>query len=205
MDFGTLTGFQKIAILSGIMLLIFVTFYFALWRPGLSELKKYQVDLNKKATELTQLERDAKDWPDTITREMITRYENKLELLWDLIPTEEGLSLLLDEVQKHAIISGLEIISLKRENGAKKKAAPELPDESNKGNYEKASYAIEIRGGYFGLLKFIKSLEESDRLITINGIESQSNSDENPLQWGHIIETKVGFNIYYSKAGVEKA
>lgn len=204
MNFSSSTQLEKTAILSGVMLVLFIIFYFALWTPGLRELKRYQSELNKKSAELVQLERDAKDWPNTITREMINKYENKLELLWDLIPTEEGLSLLIDEVRNHAFVSGLEIISLKRESAAKQTADTTQPGNTNESKYEKASYKIKLRGSYFGLVQFIQRLEESDRLITINGIESRANTGNDPLQWGYAMEADVDFNIYYSGAGVEK-
>jgi len=194
---------RKILILSGLMLVIFAAFYFFLWRPGMIQLNKYRQDLSKKSSEMVQLEKDARDWPNTITREKLVQYEEKLSLLWSLIPTEEGISLLLDEVQNHARASGLDIMSLKRESGSN------LPrteaNKTGKNRYEKIPYKMQIRGSYFGLTQFIRKLEDSNRLIVISKLEAQTNNLDDPLKWSYTIEANVEFSIFYSRAEVEKA
>ena len=104
-----ITDTKKLLLLVTVFLVIFLAFFFIFWRPRYISLSKSQRMLSDKEAELIQLELDARDWPDSITREKLRQYEIELEKLWDLIPTREEVAVLLDEVETHARTANLEI------------------------------------------------------------------------------------------------
>jgi Tfp pilus assembly protein PilO len=198
---------KRLFVLISFFLLVFLAFFFLLWRPKLTDLRRYQRELRDKQAELVQLERDAQDWPDTITREMLEQYEDKLERLWSLIPSEEEVSVLLDEIQTHARSSDLEILSLTRSStsgGTSSRSArsgtaasgnPKAAGEPSR--YVRVPYKISLGGGYSGLVKFMRRLEDSERLVTVTSMRMNAGQGQHP------VDAEIQFNIFYSKVGVE--
>lgn len=184
---------KKLLAVVGGLLFVFAVFFFLLWRPKYSDLGKYQEELSMKEAELMRLERDAADWPDTITREMLDQYGMELERIWALIPTKEEIAILLEEIQTHARASELEIISLSR-IPKPRTSAPEAKKEEK---YVRVPYKIVLGGSYFGLIRFMRKLEDSRRLVTMTDIKVNSVEGKN------YAEAEIQFNIFYSRAGVE--
>lgn len=197
---------KKLLILMSILMLIFLAFYIFFWRPAHADVGRYQRELRDKETELIQLERDAEDWPDTITRGMLRQYEDELEQLWSLIPSEEEVAMLLDEIQTHARSADLEIISLTRSaspgstrggSAARvKKSSSSGKSEEEQTKYVRVPYKISLSGGYSGLVRFLRMLEDSERLVNVVSIRAYA-GEESPL------DADIQFNIFYSKVGVE--
>jgi Tfp pilus assembly protein PilO len=200
---------KNLLILMSILMLIFLAFYIFFWRPAHADVRRYQGELRDKEAELIQLERDAEDWPDTITREMLRQYEDELEQLWSLIPSEEEVAMLLDEIQTHARSADLEIISLTRSaspgsTGGGSAARVKKSSSSGKSEgesreqtkYVRVPYKISLGGGYSGLVRFLRMLEDSERLVTVVSIRAYA-GEESPL------DADIQFNIFYSKVGVE--
>ncbi len=192
---------KKLLVVVSIFLIVFAAFFFLFWRTQSNNVAKYRNELSEKQKELAQLERDAEDWPDSITREKLWRYEEELKQLWALIPSEEEVAMLLKEIETHAIASDMEIISLSREanpRGARPKATLATGTEAAKPpRYAKASYRISLGGNYFGLISFLRKLEDSTRLVTVSSTKINTGSLE------HIVNAEVQFNIFYSKVGVK--
>jgi len=184
---------KKLLAIVGGSLLVFVIFFLLLWRPKYTDLGKYREELSKKEAELMQLERDASDWPDTITRGMLNEYEAELERIWELIPTKEEIAILLDEIQDHARSSELEIISLSRVS----KTRASITGTSKGTKYVRVPYTITLGGNYFGLIRFLQRLGDSRRLVTITDIKVNAVSGRHPVL------ANLQFNIFYSRAGVE--
>ncbi len=184
---------KKLLAVVGGPLFVFVIFFLLLWRPKYADLGRYREELSKKEAELMQLERDASDWPDTITRGMLNEYEAELERIWELIPTKEEIAILLDEIQDHARSSELEIISLSRVSKTRANIA-----ETSKGNkYVRVPYVITLGGNYFGLIRFLRRLEDSRRLVTITDIKVNAASGR------YFVQANLQFNIFFSRVGVE--
>ncbi|MBD3183201.1 type 4a pilus biogenesis protein PilO [Candidatus Poribacteria bacterium] len=191
---------KKLIILAGGLLLLMVAYFFLFWYPNVKELKAYQVELSKQEAELIRLEQDARDWPESITREKLSVYENELENLWMLIPSREEVAMLLDEIQNHARNANLEIIQLNRIFGSRSRPNQTKPGETVKQpKYVKVPYRIVLGGNYTGVAKFIQSLEDSDRLITISKMTMSYGRGIYPL------DAEIEFNIFYSRLGVEEA
>ena len=194
---------KKIFVLISFFLVVFLAFFFLFWRPRFVDLRGYQKELRDKQAELIRLERDSKDWPDTITREMLKQYEDKLARLWDLIPSEEGVAVLLDEIQAHARSANLEILSLTRNvRTDSRSAANSLKSGNSKAagepsRYVRVPYTIHLGGGYAGLVLFLRRLEDSQRLVTVISMKMSAG------QAGHPVDAEIKFNIFYSKVGVE--
>ena len=184
---------KKLLAVVGGPLFVFVVFFLLLWRPKYADLGRYQEELSKKETELMRLERDASDWPDTITRGMLNEYEAELERIWELIPTKEEIAILLDEIQDHARSSELEIISLSRVS----KTRASITETSKGTKYVRVPYVVTLGGNYFGLIRFLRRLEDSRRLVTITDIKV------NAVGEGHLVQANLQFSIFYSRVGVE--
>lgn len=191
---------KRILIAVSIFLVVFAAFFFLFWGPKFGELRAGQNELKKKQAELMQLEQDARDWPDSITREKLERYREELEQLWELIPTREQVSMLLKEIEIHARDSDMEIISLSRDLTNKRpgsrRASPAGTAVVKESRYVKVPYKIVLSGTYFGLIGFIRRLEDSKRLVTLTSATVYTE------QGGHIVGAEVQFNIFYSKMGV---
>lgn len=192
---------KKLLIVVSIFLIVFAAFFFLFWRTQSNNVAKYRIELGEKQKELAQLERDAEDWPDSITREKLSRYEEELKQLWTLIPSEEEVSMLLKEIETHAKSSDMEILSLSREvtsRNSRPAAAPAAGTAAAKPpRYVRASYKITLGGNYFGLITFLRKLENSTRLVTV----SSTRIDAGTLE--HIVNAEIQFNIFYSKMGVK--
>ena len=184
---------KKLMIVVSSFLVIFLIFFFFFWRPKFAELRTLQKNLSEKQAELIQLERDAEDWPDSITRERLRRYEEELSQLWELIPSKEEVADLLKDIQSHARNSSLEIISLNRVT-TPGRAQTTAEKESR---YVKVPYKLSVGGDYFGLITFLRKLEDSKRLVTI--ISTKVYTGEGT----HSLGAEVQFNVYYSRVGVE--
>lgn len=183
---------KKILIFVCSFLVIFVLFFFLFWRPRYSDLKVYQKDLSEKQAELAQLERDAKNWPDSITRGKLRQYEEELARVWELIPTKEKVADLLKEIQAHARESDLEIIAMNRVTDSRGSRTAGKADP----RYVKVPYKISVGGNYFGLINFMRMLEDSSRLVTITSTKVYSEEGI------HLMGAEIQFNVFYSKVGV---
>lgn len=184
---------KKLLIIIGSFLVVFLAFFFLFWQPKFGDLKATQSKLRDREAKLARLERDAADWPDTVTKEKLGRYEEELKELFALIPSEEELSALLQEIQDHARASELEIISLVRDPDARSRR----PEPAPGARYARIPYKISVGGNYFGLIKFLRKLEEAQRLVTVT-----STRVYNELE-GFPAGAEVEFNIFYSRVGVK--
>ena len=186
---------KRLLIVVSSFLVVFLAFFFLFWRPMFSDLKEYQEELSNKEAELARLEKDARDWPASITRERLDGYEIELQRLLNLIPSEEEIAMLLDEIQTHARAADLEILALSRVSARKNQRASSTAGEEPK--YVKVPYEISLGGSYFGLIKFLRRLEDSKRLVTVDGIKTNVGQGNYPM------DVNIQFNIFYSKVGVE--
>ena len=184
---------KKLLIVVSAFLVVFLVFFFFFWRPKSSELGRLQEELSEKQAELARLERDAADWPDTITRERLMRYEEELAQLWELIPSQEEVSALLRDVQDHARAADLEILSLTRTATVSRSR----PGQEVASRYARVPYKIIVGGNYFGLVRFLRRLEDSKRLVTVTSTKVYT------VPEGFFIGAEVEFNIFYSRTGVE--
>jgi Tfp pilus assembly protein PilO len=197
---------KKLVILASFFLVIFLAFFLLFWRPSMGKLNRYRNDLRSKEEELIQLERDAKSWPETITQRELRRYEYELERLWSLIPSEEKVSMLLHEIRTHAESTNLEVLSLIRSSagrGTSRTSARPASRSAGTGEepevprYTTVPYRISLGGSYFGLVRFLRMLEDSERLVTVTGIRMIAQRED------YNLVAEIQFNIFYSEAGVE--
>jgi len=195
---------KKLLILVSVFLVIFLSFFFLFWRPGYADLRVHQRKLSAKEAELMKLEDDARDWPKTITRERLNLYENELMKLWTLIPPQEEVSKLLDEIQSHVKGTNLEIISLVRSSNNRNKSRTPKASEANDPRYAKVQYKITLTGSYFGLIEFLHRFEESQRLVTITNINMSTVDKSVAMLGNYPVSAEIQFNVYHTKTGVEK-
>ena len=185
---------KKLLIVVSAFLAVFLVFFFFFWRPEYTDLRTYQQSLSEKEAELSQLKQDAEDWPDSITREELNQYEERLSRLLEKVPEEEEVSMFLKNIRGYAVASGLSIMSLVREPDAVVGSAPAQLKESR---YAKVTYKISVGGTYFGLISFLRELEDSNRLFTVTSAKVSSEPK------GQFVGAEVQFNIFYSRSGRE--
>ena len=175
------------------LLLVFIVFFSVFWRPKVASLKRYQIDFRDKTADLVRLEQDVKNWPAKFTPEAMEKYEGELNRLWELIPPEEEIAFLLEEIRTHAISAKLEIISFAGISNAK----TTLSSTDGNAQYINVPYKISLSGSYFGLVEFLRRLEDSKRLVTVTSIEMYSGRGEHPM------DAEIRFNIFYSEVEVK--
>ena len=174
-----------------------IAFFFVFWRPMSTDLRNSQVDLSNQTAKLLQLEQDVKDWPESFSQQTMEQYEVELEQLWNLIPSEEELAMLLDEIETRAKSARLNIISLARVSASKATFEIDQPQTGQKTQYIRIPYEISLGGKYVGLIEFLRKLEDSRRLVTVTGIRIYKGRGVYP------VDVEIQFNIFYSKVGVE--
>ncbi len=187
---------KKLLIVVSSFLVIFFAFFFLFWRPTFADLRVSQKELGDKKAELAQLQQDARDWPKSITRDRLDRYEVELGRLLNLIPSEEEVAMLLDEIQTYAEVANLQILALSR-TSVKRRTPTSGTTAGQEPKYVKVPYEISLGGSYFGLIKFLRKLEDSGRLVTVDGIKIKIG------QGNYSMDADILFNIFYSKVGVE--
>ncbi len=188
---------RTLLVLVTLLLVIFVAFFFLLWRPKFAELRDYQLDLSRKETERLQLEQDVKDWPEAFSQETMARYESELEQLWQLVPSEEETAMLLDEIELRARNARLEILALTRVPSPKTTFEVSQPKAKERTQYVAVPYRLSLGGGYFGLVRFLRDLEDSNRLVNVTSIEIFSGRGR------YVLSADIQFNIFYSRAEVK--
>ena len=62
--------------------------------------------------------------------------------------------------------------------------------------YVKVPYKISLGGTYFGLIGFMRRLEDSNRLVTVTNTKVKAGAE------GRFVSAEVQFNIFYSRVGV---
>lgn len=145
---------------------VFLIFYFVIWSPNISKIRKTQKEINEKRTELALLKTDVESWPKTATREKLEEYEERLQYLFSLVPAKEEVPGLLDRIQEHGLSSrDLQFLSLTK---SAKNADNRVNGTEN--NYFRDSYVLSINSSYFAIVKFIHELEQAERLINIDSI-----------------------------------
>jgi Tfp pilus assembly protein PilO len=152
---------KRLLIIVSTFLLVFLAFFFLFWRPMFSDLRDYQNELADKKAELARLEKDARDWPRSITRDRLDRYEMELTRLLAARPQRTQ------------------------------------AEEGQEPKYVKVPYEISVGGNYSGLIRFLRKLEDSRRLVTVDSIKLIVG------QGSHLMDANIQFNIFYSKVGVE--
>ena len=187
---------KRLLIIVSLFLLIFAVFVFAFWQRKSATLRQYQLELQKKSAELKQLELDAKDWPEKFDREKMDRYKVELDQLLRIIPAEEETGRLVDQIQGRARSSGLDIVLLNRETAAGEDVfESDQLEPGEKSRYVKVPYRISLDGGYFGVIEFLRELEKSERLVTVDDIQLGG--------LGTSVKADIQFNIFYSRVEVE--
>jgi len=163
---------NKLIVFIIISVVIFVAFYFLVWSPNIAKIGKIQKDIDKKRAELAQLKMDVESWPKTATREKLEDYENRLEYLFDLVPSKEEVPGLLDRIQEHGLSSAnLQFLSL---TGSGKNADNKNTQEND---YFQDSYILTVSGSYFAIVKFLNELERAERLINVDSISLRGQND----------------------------
>lgn len=136
--------------------------------------KSRQARLIEADARFQELEILQKQHPDLETYQM--EIENQRRYVDQLLPDRIESSALMARLQQYALKSGLELRELLPGETAKNQAATTLPLQ------------IRVAGDYFGLLDFIKSLENGTPYCRITAMELEQKND--------ILTAMLQVNVY---------
>jgi len=135
------------------------SFYLIVWKPNVEEIEALgrQISINRKS--LSMIQKQIKEAPE-INEEELNMIEKSLDLFLARIPAEVDLPDILERVRELGIRRhGLRINSLSDVRSVK------VADK--KGGYSRAIYRLIAEGDFRGMVGFIRDLESSQRLISI--------------------------------------
>ena len=187
---------KRLLILASFFLLVFLLFFFLFWRPRTGNLERHKADIVSKKTVLLQLKQDIDDWPPSFTHDIMQTYRGDMDRLWNLIPSEEEAAMLLGDIEAQVTAAKLKLLHMARITTAM--TTFEFGQASGKGKtqYIRMPYKITLGGDYFGLIKFLRELENAERLVTVTNIVLSAGQEDYPM------DADIQFNIFYSKAEV---
>ena len=127
----------------------------------------------------------------------MAQYEGDLEQLWRLIPSEEETAMLLDEIELRAKSERLDIISLSRVPSPRTSYEISQPKAGETTQYVTVPYKLTLGGSYFGLVRFLRNLEDSNRLVNVTNIDIYTGRGR------YVLSAEIQFDIFYSKVEVK--
>lgn len=196
--------------LSVIVIIVIICYYFLFWHPNMEDIQNTKKSIAAKEEQWHKVQLDLKMWPRTATREKMAEYKEKLQLLLNLIPTQEQIPTFLDQLQRDGIEkSHLNIINFsalpKKEAAEKPKSPPgsaqnqtqegEEAKKTEKPKYDRATYKLIANGSFINLLSFLNDLESGNRLVSIDELKLNSSSVD-PKKPGVDVETDL--SVFYT-------
>jgi type IV pilus assembly protein PilO len=147
---------QKVGILCGAVALIFVLYWFLMYRDYSAKLDARQAILTKKQQELNEQRVILADLPKfrKETADMKSKRQKALEQL----PNEKDIDKLLEDISSLAIESGLEILLFKPQQEVKRNFYAEIPVE------------LKLSGGYHDLALFCDKIASLPRIVNVSDL-----------------------------------
>ena len=202
------TELKKVIAFASFWGLVFIFFYFSFWNPGIGSLKKTRERINLNQGVLTQIKKDVESWPKTLTAEKLKNAEEELQELFAKIPPEEDIPGILEHIQKygammvHLNITG--ITNITTEDTKQKRNE----DEEEETPYAKVTYKLTADGNFLNVIRFLRGLETSERLIVIEDLNLKRETGEKNNVETHVfglkgalltLQAEVTLSLFYSK------
>jgi len=190
------TGLRKLIVFVASWGLVFIAFYFFLWNPSVSSLKKTRKEISFKRKVLAQIKKDVETWPKTVTAEKLKKAEEDLQKLFAKIPPEEDIPGILKHIQYSAATAHLNVMEIASLTREKTKQEPYREGKEPTGqSYAKVTYKLTANGDFLDVIRFLRGLEKAERLIIIEDLDLERESGEKGS-----VRAEVTVNLFYTKA-----
>ncbi|MFD1245487.1 type IV pilus inner membrane component PilO [Paralysiella testudinis] len=154
----------QIGLAAGIVILVWILAYFALFSSQLSEISTLQEEEIQLKEQYTQKSIQAANL-DTLKQELV-QLRSAFEVLLKQLPTDAEIPNLIQELHQAGATNGM------RMNSVNPKAA--VVD----GNIEKLPYQISISGNYEQISQFTRDVGKLSRIVTLETLKLRRPSDK---------------------------
>ncbi len=164
---------QKLGIFGGILLLIFILYYYLFYIPVLHQVGDLEDKLQQKQAEMLREKSKADDLPRY--EEELRRLQEKLSEAIAKLPNEAEIAQLLIDIPNVGNELNLEIARFEPRPESKKEFVAEVP------------LVIVVKGPFKNIMKFFEKLGKLSRIVNIKDVTIESKGKVNDL--GQVIVT----------------
>lgn len=177
-----LNAFKRVLIYTLAWAILIISFYFAVWRPNVREIERLERKISINRRSLNMIRKQIEGAPE-ISEGKLASAEKSLDLFLARIPAEVDLPDVLRSLRKlGARRHRLRINSI---------SSVRTDEMEEKGRYSKALYRLIAEGDFRGMVEFIRDLESSERLISIESLSIKAG------------ELDLTFAVFYSPLKAE--
>ncbi|MEW9082002.1 type 4a pilus biogenesis protein PilO [Caldanaerobacter subterraneus] len=167
-----LTKREKFLIYFALVFAFFAIYYQFYLIPKLSEIDNLSQEIKLKRQILSQVS----SLKGENLQKSLAKWEKEVEELNAILPDEKDAEFVILDLQRMASDSGVKIRSINFEN-----ASQEEKNKEQKEEFAVTPISVTAFGSYDGLISFMKSLQESRRLLTIQSFEMQKDQNSENL------------------------
>lgn len=148
--------YQRVSILSVLLLLVVGAFVWFLWLPEFEKLGEMEQEVSRLDTELIQKRQIANNLPKF--KEEFAKMERLLEEALTQLPNKQEIPSLLTSLATLAKESGLEVVSFTPRG------------EVNKGFYAEVAANLDLIGSYHQVVEFAQAVSRLSRIVNLNDL-----------------------------------
>jgi len=167
-----LTRREKFLIYFALIFAFFAIYYQFYLLPNLSEMDSLSQEIKLKRQILSQVS----SLKGENLQRSLAKWEKEVEELNTILPDEKDIEFVILDLQRMASDSGVKIRSINFENATQEEKSGEPKEE-----FVVTPISVTAFGSYEGLISFMKSLQESKRLLTIKSFEMQRDQNSENL------------------------
>ncbi len=156
---------QRLGILGGILLIIFILYYYLFYIPVQHEVSDLEETLKQKQMEMMREKTRADDLPRY--EEELRRLQEKLNEALAKLPNKSEIAQLLIDIPNIANELNLEIVRFEPRPERKKDFVAEVP------------LIIEVKGPFKNIMKFFEKLGKLSRIVNIRDITFTAKGETN--------------------------
>ena len=157
----------QVMILAGLLVILAIVIYVSfIFKPQLARVLEAVSEAGSLGADLKQAESNIKNIP--IFKKNIAAYEEKVDRYEKMLPAEQEIPSLLENLSNMAKSSNIKIVGIIPVVGKDEKPKKALV-------YQEIPILINAKSGYHELGKFLSSMENSDRFMKVADIQIRSN------------------------------
>lgn len=165
---------HKVWLLGSVVLFVTLLFYIGIVAPQRATVARLAAQYQTEQQRLKVIEAYAKQYPDASAH--LKELDHRLMQLDAKLPNQPELGEFIKEIEQLSKLNGMRLAEIKPSPTINKEGYREIPIE------------ILLRGSFDNLLKFIKTIESSQRFNAIGNINIQAKQG--------MLEVKLTMNIY---------
>lgn len=175
---------QRLLIVGGVLLIVFVLFIYFSYLPARAQLTKIRNNLSKKITEMNEKKRIASQL-DRYKQE-VENLKRQLEIAKKILPEKAEIAELIKLIAQRASESGVSILSI------------EPKGVTPKGFYKELSFKINAEGAYHDIATFFDNISRVERIMSVKDFEiqpSRQNVSRKKAKEGRVLKLTAKFNL----------